>query len=409
MDANGYGRNSNADDDDEVRAHALKKIPDFVPLLELIKHARVGDDEQDAAQQGKEEQKAFGCPAAIRKCLRVDALLANIGVFVASPFACRFYSYDAKKELGLAFGEVAAHAMRKGFLKNNANFLREMTHEHGHSKKDDQTIVRGVIREWIEESSDWRNHCSLAQIDEAKLSTEDPYVAFNSPVVAIELGLGEVLLHLVEEMGVNINDGWKSTQVPDKCWDYAESRILWARPHSPRKLPLRCACDMGDWGAFSYLVSKEAELFSSSDDVVGVDPWLVCRRNGADFLQALLNHPSFPIDWVDEKGRTLMQRSLREMENSLRFEAGESRLSKEYDDEEFYLGTIVNHGQGYFRWCTADFLEKLRILLEVGMDPSLATEMHESPADFVRAKLPAGRDEAFWQTVGRVMEEGRHM
>ena len=43
------------------------------------------------------------------------------------------------------------------------------------------------------------------------------------------------------------------------------------------------------------------------------------------------------------------------------------------------------------------------------MDPSLATEMHESPADFVRAKLATGRDEAFWETVGRVMEAGRHM
>ena len=159
---------------------------------------------------------------------------------------------------------------------------------------------------------------------------------------------------------------------------------------------------------FSYLLSKEAELFSSSDDVVGVDPWLVYRRNGADFVRALLSHPSFSTDWVDVGGRTLMQRALRGMENSLRAEAGLRRLVpvEGYDDEEFCLGTNENHG---FRWCAADFLEKLNILLEAGMDPSLATEMHESPADFVRAKLATGRDEAFWETVGQVMEEGRHM
>ena len=105
-----------------------------------------------------------------------------------------------------------------------------------------------------------------------------------------------------------------------------------------------------------------------------------------------------------------MQRALRGMENSLRTEAGLRRLVpvEGYDDEEFCLGNNMNHGQGYFRWCTDDFMEKLNILLEAGMDPSLATEMHESPADFVRAKLATGRDEAFWETVGRVMEEGRH-
>ena len=82
---------------------------------------------------------------------------------------------------------------------------------------------------WMKVNTDWRNHCAAESVQDDEISTarsennEDesvfstnPLVLFNNPVVAVELGLIDVLKHLVEQVGIDINSyAWTGFAVPN--------------------------------------------------------------------------------------------------------------------------------------------------------------------------------------------------
>ena len=293
----------------------------------------------------------------------------------------------------LAVGPKISTAMRLAFLKDNANFLKKMTkrffwvvNERGAEACLKRQICRHVIREWMKENSDWKSHCTSARIEEAQMRDYPDYIVFNSPALAIKLGLVKVLRHLVEEKGIDINCKWAT----------------WC---GSRRHLVRHAIDERKFKALSYLLS--CEDIHLSDDIMSHVYWDwrdyqedviylddsdsdtgIVSFNASptglkglkDYLQVLYSHPKFrPNEFIDEERGWTPLRSLFNRAEQFWASAESLQFESEFEDA---------------------FFCQLAVLLSVGADPDFAPENTTVPSEYVRSQVNRIPDlPNFWASV----------
>lgn len=117
----------------------------------------------------------------------------------------------------LAVGPEGTDPIRHTCLRNNMGYLEHCLEMYAdHSLSTGRT--KSNIACWMEVNKDWRRLCTAERAADDKLSTPvyedeegrhiyraDPLTIFNNPAVAIGFGRLDVLRHLVEEVGIDVN------------------------------------------------------------------------------------------------------------------------------------------------------------------------------------------------------------
>ena len=129
---------------------------------------------------------------------------------------------DDLLNLCIVAGPKDCAAVRYAYLHENHGYLRHFLREYVHDKID-ASKCRDCYRAWMD-VNDWRELVTDELIEdlavvglqnsEGKFSIMiHPYIPFNNPSVAIEIGLMEALQYLVEEKGIDVNQyRWTSYQ-----------------------------------------------------------------------------------------------------------------------------------------------------------------------------------------------------
>jgi len=131
---------------------------------------------------------------------------------------------DDLMNICLAVGPKESAVIRYTCLRNSMEFLRYTVKQFATELADSSSTkpflkIRANCDAWMAVNPAWRKHCTAERTGDEELSsaahengegrvvlsTTNPLVLLNNPVVAIELGLVDVLKHLVEEIGIDIN------------------------------------------------------------------------------------------------------------------------------------------------------------------------------------------------------------
>ena len=193
-------------------------------------------------------------------------------------------------------------AIRHAYLRNDFGYLQETLRsytgvETGELRSDrDWKTCRARYRAWMAVNTDWRKHVTDENVEiferavsgiewEEEFAVKfHPFVPLCNPAVAIELRLDEVLVHLVEEKGIDVNSyRWNSLCVVNCLTCH-----------------LLVAClAFENIEAFQYLLGrKDIDIHSTCD--AKNDDWRILDAAlymgcCADFFRELLAHPSFDI------------------------------------------------------------------------------------------------------------------
>ena len=231
----------------------------------------------------------------------------------------------------LAVGPIPSHAIRKTYLQNNAHYLENSLRcllqtpmGEANTKK-----CRDDYRAWMAVNSDWKGRCTnemiecLQRREEVDASgTRDanspptarsfgsihPYDPFNSPAIAIELGLNEILRFHVEARNVDINAHFPSLFG-------VEQRHL-----------LAVAMDGNNVEAFRFLTSHDnADMMrrANADTSLFQYAWAAAKKiNYVDcfIINTLIEHQSFDANAIlpgNGHGNNLrpLQKCLHELED----------------------------------------------------------------------------------------------
>jgi hypothetical protein len=173
-----------------------------------------------------------------------------------------------------------------------------------------------------------------------------PVIFFNNPAVAIELGQVDILKHLVEEIGVDVN------------------AHRWSGYTTPRKYHLLHLAAEDDKACFDYLIARQAIDVCASVEKDGPTklwqaPFLDDGSETAEIFDDMISHPSFdpnkPFMSAEADEHTMLP---------LHFTCSSSITSCESEE-------------------TDHLVTKTKRLLDLGADPQLAIESLPSPLDFV--------------------------
>ena len=266
--------------------------------------------------------------------------------------------------LCIVAGPKDCTVIRHAYLHRSQYYLLHFLHGYVIGKVKWETC-RDRYRDWMEVNPDWRtsvvsdwrienlNKVTIADTDGGVLV--HPFLPFNNPAISIELGLTEVLRHLVEEKGLGVNDyRWNSYLM---CKDFGElaSHLL-----------SHCI-DCFNLEAFQYLLGRKDIVIDSTVSQKERSPSIVrvaFRQPGATaFLRELVVHLSFDIKrslsvWGDSDAVSPLHWAIQ-------------YLSIDSKEKWFDLQT----------W-KANF----QLLLEVGADPYLQTG-HGDAIQFAKAEL----------------------
>ena len=121
----------------------------------------------------------------------------------------------------LAVGPKQAHIIRQTCLRHNIGYLDHLimrSRELDISPFELGKFINPHALAWLEvNKSDWRKLCTARDMEEHRevvqsdpegdrvVEIRHPLAMFNNPLVAIDFGLVDVLKHLVEEVGIDIN------------------------------------------------------------------------------------------------------------------------------------------------------------------------------------------------------------
>ena len=130
-----------------------------------------------------------------------------------------------------AVGRKESAVVRYTCLRNNLGYLEHCLKIFTVADLGniDSSRMKFNILCWMKVNTDWRNYCTAESVQDDEISTarsennEDervfstnPLVLLNNPMVAVELGLIDVLKHLVEQVGIDINSyAWTGFTVPN--------------------------------------------------------------------------------------------------------------------------------------------------------------------------------------------------
>ena len=280
----------------------------------------------------------------------------------------------------VAVGPADAKIVRYVCLWNNMGYLRRITRNiptqgDPEERKDD-------LSSWMEINTDWRQLCRLewankdifceARVKEgdAQMVTTNPLILFNNPAVAIELGRVDILQHLVEEVGININS---------YHWNGYETLI---------KFHLLELAARYDKASFEYLMTVptlDVNSFTNKDGPTML--WQTYLLDGDDhptsvgssmeLFKALIRHKSFnpSVPWVID---------------------GDATLPLHYACAAC-IALCETEGNDHL-------LLKTKFLLDNGADPHFATQSISSPLDrTATALLVVGEESKKGRTCKRLI------
>ena len=127
----------------------------------------------------------------------------------------------------VALGPVESQQIRRDYLHNNEAYLvqsldmcrRAMAPAIRLSQPNSSNVLnlyqlsaklfhkcRDNVLAWMEINTNWRSRCTQANMTKYRRPLQEANLIFNNPVVAIEVGLVDVLGHLINEMGADVCD-----------------------------------------------------------------------------------------------------------------------------------------------------------------------------------------------------------
>ena len=249
--------------------------------------------------------------------------------------------------------------IRHAYLRNNFGYLNKSLRSSvgggpwGSRSDQDWKTCRDRYRAWMAVNTDWRKYVTNERVERltrAFFKTREgnffvachPFVPLCNPAVAIELGLEEVLVYLVEEKGIDVNSyRWSNFQY------VTENQV-------PYHLLVACmACKNIE--AFRYLLGrKDIDIHSNCEATNDDDDWTIVKAAlymdcCADFVRELLSHPSFDI------GTSFSSNGCAE---------SPLHIAIDFLDDDDFLGRVP----------LPTWEAKFRLLLSAGADPYMEVD-----------------------------------
>ena len=259
-----------------------------------------------------------------------------------------FADYDNGDLMNIcvAVGPKDAKIVQYACLRYNIGYLRRITTKD--SAKEELSAWMPINEDW------WREICHAKYVDNCCVATVErqgkemirtsPLYLFNNPAVATERGMLEVLKHLVEVIGIDIN------------------ARRWVGYSSLEKMHLLALAVLFNRSCFDYLLSLESmNVRAPYKAGVNQPMWeyvFMVEEGSASMFHELVQHPSF----------------------------GPNRSYLDDDDgivklplHLACLSCIANHE----REVKFHFAAKMKSLLDAGADPLLPTSSLPSPLEYV--------------------------
>ena len=201
--------------------------------------------------------------------------------------------------LCIVAGPEDCAAIRHAYLHRSQDYLLHFLHGYVIGKVKWETC-RDRYRAWMEVNPDWRtgavsdwrieNQNKITIADTGREVLLLPFLPLNNPAVAIELGLTEVLKHLVEEKKVGVND-------------YRWNSFLTCRAVEGRVAHLLMHCIVCDnLEAFQYLLRRKDISIGSTEGSMEGSPTIVQvafrQPESTAFFRELVQHPTFGFEML---------------------------------------------------------------------------------------------------------------
>ena len=198
----------------------------------------------------------------------------------------------------LAVGPTDARIIRHVCLRNNDEYLERITGKTLAAARN-LSKAKEELSAWMEINTDWRGvkcnaeavnggayyEASFDGVDGKKIMRTDPMFLFNNPLVAIELGMLDLLKYQVEVIGIDINAlRWSGYII-----SATKANIL-----------LVAACH--DRACFDYLLSREdLDVGAPTAAESNTRLWELAVHLhepvlSAEIVQSLVRHSSFPLN-----------------------------------------------------------------------------------------------------------------
>ena len=311
----------------------------------------------------KRKTAAGAVPAGARRTTRSQRpglsleMIAKVATFAQ-------YGFDLMN-ICLAVGPKESAVIRYTCLRNNLGYLEHCLKQYAaRNLGNNQMHVK--VSYWMEVNTDWRKLCTKERTEDDELSTPvhvneekeivyrtDPLIVFNNPAVAIEFGMVNVLKHLVEEVGIDIN-----------AYRWGAHETLGTTPHLlSLSYYLSSRNKTVSKSIFEYVVSREdvdvcASVTRDDDTLMVWQDVLIDEYNDLAFFEAVVRHRSFDPN----RGFAMYGYTCRPLHPAI---------------------VSVFATQAHDR-TTNIAIEKVATLLKAGANPELATHNYHSPLDYVR-------------------------
>ena len=268
----------------------------------------------------------------------------------------------------LAVGPEGTDPIRHTCLRNNMGYLEHCLEMYAdHNLSDGR--MKSNIACWMEVNKDWRRLCTAERAADDKLSTPayedeegrqiyraDPLTIFNNPAVAIGFGMLDVLRHLVEEVGIDVNACRWSEYRGDR-----EKRHLLYISYM-RISSKRCVSK----SIFEYVLSRKdidvcapPVVRGGEEDKVWHNSFYYPDPSLLESFEAIVQHQSFDPNRIYFRDR----RAILPLQEAI--------VCILTDMEEDSSAATIS-------------MKKAKILLEVGADPERATDDFRSPLNIAK-------------------------
>jgi len=299
--------------------------------------------------------------------------------------------------LCISVGPVDAAKVRTGYLRDNEQYvtaslqkLRDIRHLSVRQRDVSRRILhlplfdkcRDNIAAWMQVNSDWRDRCTDENMERYKgipFRTE-ANLAFNSPAVAIEIGLLEVLRFHVEEKGVDVNR---------RFWNGFNSDNV----HLSNDLLIKLALFRGDIDILDFLLSVDGFDFTltevENDAELEHDILLYCfdayRLVNEQCFKSFIRHHHVNVDALDRRGRTPLCVVLD------RLDRWTGR------DDDLIASTSTT---------SSSLAARILVLLEAGADPhDLDNSGNITLIEYAKSALGRHTESRYWRSIVQKMEE----